>query len=184
METKPRSLFNNALIYGLLTAAASIAFSVVTYALDVPFKSPVMYLSFIILLAGIIYGTLQYRNNSLGGYISFGQAFLSGFFIVLISMVIATLYSYVFMTFIDPSFLEKIIEQTLEQTEAKMLEKGLSEDQMAPALEMTKKFMTPLWMTISGFLMNIIFGAIIAVVSAAFTKKENKSFESQFKDVQ
>lgn len=184
METKPRSLFNNALIYGLLTAAVSIAFSIITYALDVPFKSPVMYLSFIILIAGVVYGTLQYRNNTLNGYISFGNAFLSGFFIILVAIVISTIYSYVFMTFIDPSFLEKIIEQSMEQAEAKMLEKGLSEDQMEPALAMTRKMMSPVWMTIMGLISNLIFGSIIALIAAIFTKKEDKTFQGQFKDVQ
>lgn len=184
METKPRSLFNNALIYGLLTAALSIAFSIVTYALDVPFKSPIMYLSFIFLLAGIVYGTMQYRDKTLGGYISFGKAFQSAFLILVIAVVLTTIYSYIFMTIIDPSFVEKIAEQALEKAETDMISKGISEDQMGPALEMTKKFLTPGMMTIMGLLSNLVFGAILSLISAAFTKKENKSFESQFKDVE
>ena len=184
METKPRTLFNNALIYGLLTAVVSIAFSVLTYVLDVPFKSPVMYFSFIILIAGVVYGTLQYRNIYSGGYLSFGKAFLSGFFIVLTAIIITTIYTYVFMTIIDPSFLDKVVEQSLEQAETKMMEKGLSEDQMGPALEITKKMMSPAWLTIMGLISNLIFGSIIALIAAIFTKKEDKTFQSQFKDVQ
>lgn len=184
METKPRSLFNNAVIYGLLTAVISIVFSVLTYILDVPYKSPLMYFSFVILLAGIIYGTLQYKNTTLGGYISFGNAFLSGFLIVMTAAVVTTLYSYIFFTFIDPSFLEKIIEQAMEQSETKMLEKGLSADQMEPALAMTRKFMSPVMMSVFSFLGSALFGAILALIAAAFLKKENKSFDGQFKNVE
>ena len=184
METKPRSLFNNSLIYGLLTGAVSIVFSILTYILDVPFKSPVMYFSFVILLTGIIYGTFQYRNSYFGGYISFGKAFLSGFIIVLTATVLSSLYSYIFLTFIDPGYLEKIIQQTLEQTEAKMADKGVSADQMEPALAMTRKFMSPIIMMIFGILTSAFFGAILSLIAAAFLKKEDKSFDGQFKDVQ
>ena len=184
METKPRSLFNNSLIYGLLTGAVSIVFSILTYILDVPFKSPLMYFSLVILLAGIIYGTFQYRNGYLGGYISFGKAFLSGFIIVLAATVLSSLYSFVFLTFIDPGYLEKIIQQTLEQTEAKMADKGVSADQMEPALAMTRKFMSPIIMMIFGILTSAFFGAILSLIAAPFLKKEDKSFDGQFKDVQ
>ena len=184
METKPRSLFNNALIYGLFTAAISIVFSILTYILDVPFKSPLMYFSFIILLGGIIYGTLQYKNNYLGGYMSFGKAFLSGFLIVATASVITSVYSYVFFTFIDPAYLERIISQTLEQTQAKLVEKGMSDDQMEPALAMTRKFMTPMIMSIFAIIYSLLFGAILSLITAAILKKEDKSFEGQFKNVE
>lgn len=184
METKPRSLFNNSLIYGLLTAGISIVFSVLTYLLDVPMKSPVMYFSFVILLAGIIYGTMQFRDVSLAGHISFGKAFLSGFLIVLIASLVSSIYSYIFLTFIDPAYLERIIQQTMEQTEAKMLEKGLSEEQMESALAMTRKFMSPLIISVMAILTSALFGAILSLISAAFLKKEDKSFDGQFKDVQ
>ena len=184
METKPRSLFNNALIYGLLTAVVSIVFSILAYILDIPYKSPIMYFSFIILLAGIIYGTLQFRNVYSAGYISFGKAFLSGFIIVMVAAVATSIFTYVFLTFIDPAYLEKIISQAMAETESKMLEKGLSDEQMEPALAMTRKFMSPGIMSLFSILGNAIFGAILALISAAFLKKEDKSFDGQFKDLQ
>ena len=184
METKPRSLFNNALIYGFITAIASIVFSILTYILDVPSKSPVMYFSFVILLAGLIYGTLQYRNINLGGNISFGQAFLSGFMIVLAASVITSIYSYIFLTFIDHAYLERIIQQTMDQSETKMSEKGLSQEQIDSALAITRKFMNPVIMSIMAVLSSAFFGAILSLIAAAFLKKEDKSFDGQFKDVQ
>lgn len=184
METKPRTLINNSLIYGLLTAAISIVFSVVAYILDVPFKSPVMFFSLVILLAGLVYGTLQYKNVYLGGNISFGKAFLSAFIIVLTAAVVSAVYSYVFLSFIDPAYLERIIQQSMDQTEAKLVAKGLSEDQMAPALAMTRKFMSPLMISIMSIISTAVFGAILSLIAAAFLKKEDKSFDGQFKDVQ
>jgi len=183
METQPRSLFNNALIYGLLTAAFSIVFSILTYILDLPYKSPIMYFSFVILLAGIIYGTSQYRNNYLGGYISFGKAFLSGFIIVLVSAFATSLYTFIFFTYIDPAYLEKIITQAMDETETKMIAKGLTNDQIEPALAMTRKFMSPGMMSAFSILGSALFGAILSLIAAAFLKKEDKSFDGQFKDV-
>jgi len=184
METKPRTLFNNSLIFGLLTAAISIVFSVLTYILDIPTSSPVMYFSFIILLAGMIYGTLQYRNNYLGGYISFGKAFASGFLIVIISAVISSIYSYIFLVYFDPAYLDKIIEQALEKAETDMLAKGLTEEQMEPGLAITRKFMSPVILSIMAILSSALVGGILALISAAFIKKEDKSFEGQFKNME
>jgi hypothetical protein len=184
MEPKPRTLFGNALIYGLLTAAISIVFSVLTYILDVPFKSPVMYFSVVILLAGIIYGTFQYRNIYLAGYIDFGKAFVSGFLIVLVASLITSIYTYIFFTLIDPAFHEKIVQQSLEEAEAKMAEKGLSADQMESAFSVQRKFMSPLVMTIFSFLGSLVMGAILSLIAAVFIKKVDKSFDGQFKDVQ
>lgn len=184
METKSRSLFNNALIFGLLTAAVSVVFSVITYIIDLPYGSPVMYLSFVILLGGMLYGTLQYRNNYAGGYISFGNAFLSGFLIVLVAAFISAVYSYVFTSFIDPAFLEKIVEMTMEKTETDLISKGLSEEQIEPALAMTRKMMSSTAISIMAFLSSALVGAIVALIAAIFVKKEDTSFDGQFKNVE
>jgi|GEM_PF-73409 len=184
METKSRSLFNNSLIYGLLTAVISIVFSVLTYLFDVSYSSPIMYFSFAILLAGMIYGTLTYRNNYLGGYISFGKAFTSGFLIVLIAALVSSIYSYIFLVFIDPTYLDKIIEQAMANAETKMVEQGLSEEQMEPGLAMTRKFMSPVIMNVMAIISSALVGGILALIAAAFIKKEDKSFDGQFKDVQ
>jgi hypothetical protein len=182
METNPRSLFNNSLIYGLITGAISIVFSVITYIFDVSISSPIKYFSFLILLAGMIYGTLQYRNSIPGGFISFGKAFTSGFLIVLISAFIASVYTYIFLVFIDPAYLQKIVEQSMDETTAKMVAKGLSEEQMEPALAMTRKFLNPTFMSIIALVSSALVGAILSLIAAAFIKKEDNSFEGQFKN--
>lgn len=184
METKPRTLLNNALTFGLLTAFGSIAFSVITYVMEVPYKSPLMYLSFVILLAGMIYGTIQHRDKDMGGYISFGKAFLSAYLIVLVSAIFTALYSYIFFTFIDPAYLQKIIEQALEKAQTDMAAKGLAEDQMEPALNITRKMMSPVLLTVFSFLGSALFGAILALITGAIIKKEDKSFDGQFKNIE
>jgi predicted membrane protein len=102
----------------------------------------------------------------------------------MIAAFTTAIYSYVFLTFIDPSYLERIIAQALEETETKMLEQGLSEEQIEPGLAMTRKFMSPAMMSTFSVLGSALFGAILSLLAAAFLKKEDKSFNGQFKDVQ
>jgi predicted membrane protein len=125
---------------------------------------------------------IQYRDNLPGGFISFGKAFTSGFLIVLISAIIASLYTYIFLVFIDPAYLQKIIEQSMDDAQAKMVAKGLSEEQMEPALAMTRKFLNPTFMSIIALVSSAIVGAILSLIAAAFLKKEDKSFDGQFKN--
>lgn len=178
METKPRSLFMNSLVYGLITGGGLILFNLLLYIMDTPYKSPLGYLGIVIMIGGMIWGTFQHRNVNLNGYISYGQAFISCFLIAIIATALSSLYTYLFYTFFDPQALASIIDKAVEEAEMKMESQGLSGEQMDAALGMTKKFLSPAAMSLMGLVMNSIFGAIIALIAAAFIKKEENVFKS------
>jgi uncharacterized protein YybS (DUF2232 family) len=53
-----------------------------------------------------------------------------------------------------------------------MAEKGLSEEQIETALNMSKSFMSPGMMIVFSLLGSLIFGALTSVVGAAIFKNE------------
>jgi len=79
------SLVNHAFRYGLYTAAAFVLFSLLLYSVDVSRTGWVNYLSFVILIAGIIIATIAYRDKINGGFLSYGRCLSIG---VLISLVV------------------------------------------------------------------------------------------------
>lgn len=179
MEPQSRTLPQNALIFGLITGLLTIAFSVLAYVMDLPYKSPVMYLTFVILIAGMIYGNLTYRNKFAGGYLSFGKAFLSAFLILMVSAILTTLYSYIFMYYIDPGYFSKIVEQSMEEASDKMSAKGLSQEQIDASLSMMTKMMKPGNMILISLISNVVVGSILSLIAAFATKKEDKTFNAQ-----
>ena len=54
-----------------------------------------------------------------------------------------------------------------------MQEQGLSDEQIQTAIQMQSKFMTPVMMTVMGFVSSLIIYALISLIFAATMKKEN-----------
>ncbi len=183
MEKKP-TLFKNALMYGVFTAIVLIVIDVVFYLTGLPSTSKIRYISFLFIIGGMMLGTIKYRDKVMGGYISYGKAFLSCFLIALIAGLITAIYSYIFLSFIDPAYLQTTIEQGMEQSRAKLEAKGMSEEQIQSSMDMASGFMKPGMMSLMAFFGTAIWGAILALIVSIFIKKENKSFDAQVNDVQ
>jgi cobalamin biosynthesis protein CobD/CbiB len=176
MEDKQRSSMQNSLFYGLITGAVLVVFSLILYLTGQYMNKTLGYLSFVLLIVGMVYGTLEYRKNSTNGFLSYGKAFKSCFLIGLIAGVITAIYTFVFAQFIYPGYINEIIEQTRES----MLTSGreMTEEQIETALEYTRKFTTPVMMTVMILFMYPAFSAILALITAIFLKKEDPSLNT------
>ena len=174
MENKP-NVWKNALNWGLIVGIVLIIYSILMYFLDFSLEKWVSWVSYILLIGGIVYSTIQYRDTVLGGSITYAQALGFGVIISLYAAVLSGIYSYVFLTFIDPDFIEKIAEMTQQQ----MLDQGLSEDQVEQAMEMQKGFMKPWVMVLISIPALTFMGFVFSLITSIFLKKEgvNDTFD-------
>jgi hypothetical protein len=173
MEQKNTSVFYNSLIWGIIIGLVSVIYSVVLYILDLSLNRTLGLLSLLILLAGLVIAILNYRDSVRGGFISFGTAFSFGILVAVFAGVISSIYTYVQMTVIDPGMQDKIIEMASE----KYLEKGVPEDQLDTVMEFSKKFMSPVFMTISGIFQSAVLGVVLSLIIAAIFKRNNPEEE-------
>jgi len=125
-------------------------------------------LSYLLVLGGMAYGTITYRNKALDGFISYGHALKSCVLIVLVIAIVTALFIYIYVS-IDNSFIEK----ALDKAEEEMATKDMPEEQMEMGLEYARKFMQPHWMAIMSFIAYMFFGFILALIVAAVVKKDN-----------
>lgn len=174
--SKSCTLMNNSLKYGLFTGLAVILLSLLLYVMDLNGASWAQYISLLVLLAGVIMGTLAFRDKCNGGYISYGRSLGSGVIISLVVGVIMSIYTYLFFSFFDPGELLKLAQVA----EEKMLEKGLTDDQVDQAMSMTKMLMTPAFIAISGLFSMLLWGTIFSLLASIFIKKNDDSFEQAF----
>lgn len=170
------SLFKNALTYGLYTAAAYVLLSLLYYALDIYRITWLNYLTYIILIAGIVLATINFRDKINGGFISYGKAFLTGLYISLITGIVFALYSWVFYTYIHPDGIRELIELT----EQAMVDRGMSDDMIDAQIEMSAKFMKMPLLNVVAFVGMLFWGIIISLITSAFLKKNDDSFNTTF----
>jgi hypothetical protein len=172
------SLVNHAFRYGLYTAAAFVLFSLLLYSVDVSRTGWVNYLSFVILIAGIIIATIAYRDKINGGFLSYGRCLSIGVLISLVVGIVMAIYSYVFFSYFDPGALDKL----LEASEQEMINRGMSDEEIDLAMPFTEKMMSPVFLSISSLLSMVLYGTVFSLITSIFIRKEDNSFEGTFRE--
>ena len=128
------------------------------FLLDLYLNKAVNWIGYIFLIAGMVYGTLEFRKKYSNGFLTYGKAFTSCFWIGLFAGIIASIYLFVFIQFIHPGFINEMLDQARESMVTSRPE--MTEEQVEQALSMSAKFMTPVMMVIWGIIGSNSFGNI------------------------
>ena len=169
METQ-RSAFSTALKYAIITALAMFIFSIIMYITGMYLNNGMNWITYIIMLAGLVFAVKDRRDKDLGGFISFGEGFKTGFVFCLLTGAMGAVFGLIMMNFIAPDMVDEI----LNKAEADMINKGVPDSQIEVAMEWTRKFMTPVWMVVWTLVMSALVGAILSLIVAAIFKKDNQ----------
>ena len=170
METKKASVRKIALNYGLYMALATIVLSVIVYvmgqALEQPWWQSV--LNFAILVLFIVFGFKAFKREG-DGFMSLGDALKTGLAIVLVSALVVSVYNYIFMNFIEPDF----VDQMLDKARENMLEQNpnMTDEQLETAMGFTSKFMSPGIMFAFGLIASLFFGFIVSLITGLIMKQ-------------
>jgi hypothetical protein len=176
MEEKPRSVLSNGLFYGLITGAAMIVFSLIMFLLDLYLNRTINWIGYVFLIAGMVWGTHEYRKKYANGFLTYGKAFGSCFWIGLFAGVLSSVYLFVFIQFIHPGFINELLDQTRATIASSSPE--MTEEQIEQAVSISAKFMSPVMMTVWGLVTYTAISAIIGLILAIFLKKEDPSLKT------
>ncbi len=166
--------FPTALRYGLYGAAAFIVYTLIANltGLSIPTSIAISLLNGFIAIgvtvAFVILTIRHHRDKELGGYITFGRAFLVAFIALIIASIISNLFNLLYMTFIDPNYLENVLSATEEMMASMGAPQEVVDEQMASMREK----MTPSGMMTQGLLYGAVGSAIISLIAAAIMKKK------------
>jgi len=177
-KIKHFTVVGNAINFGLILGVSMIIAELLLYILNVSTDKVARYSNMLLIVTGIIIGILNFKKNR-NGNISYGQSLGTGVLIGLFASILVSVYTFIFYKFIDPGMIEVLLRKAEEQ----MLEKNptLTDDQIELAMSYTRKFMTPIWMSISSIFGLTFISFIASLLISIFTKKTDKSFESNFK---
>lgn len=173
MEKQTPSRTKSALNFGAVLGFALMILALLTYVFELYENQWFGSLTWIVLIIGIITGVKKYRDENMGGYITFGQALGYGVLLAFFASIIVAFINFIYLGYVDDGF----ITYTLENAETEMYNAGTPDDQIESALSITRKIMSPGVLSVIGIFTTTFLGFIISLIAAAFLKKEADPFE-------
>ena len=176
MENQIYPAWKHAITYGIYLGIALIILSLLFYVFDLYTENWTSYITYAVLLGGVVISAIFYRDKHLGGFITFKQSFIVGFYTAIFAGIIAAIYTAVFMSFAG----EEVKAVIMQKAEESMIESNpeMTDEQIDMAMKWTGKMMNPVWLTTISLLSNLFFGAIFSLLGSIFIKKENNMIES------
>ncbi len=153
---------------GLILGLVGIMYSLVMYFMDLTLNPTQGYIFIVVQIALLFFLLKSFRDNSMHGQITYGQAVGAGVVIILYYSLISAVFSYVLFTIIDPG----LVAKQMAVTEQGMVDKGLTQEQIDAGLAFSAKLMKPAIMSIWGFVISMIWGTIISLLISIFIRKE------------
>jgi hypothetical protein len=172
MEPK-KSAFSTALKYAIITALASLIFTILIYMIKIHVYWWAGVLGLLIPIAGLIFLVKERRDKDLNGYITFGQAFSIGFLFFVLIGAIGMLTGFLMNEVIAPDMSEDI----LRNMEDKLLNRGMSEEQVEMTMRFQRKLQSSPLREILTLIGSAIIGALFSLIVAAIFKKEDRQLQ-------
>ena len=169
MEEEKTTVGKVALKHGLILGLISIIYFIVINFLGEAGKGGVWSYLGIIFSIGVIYlGHKAFKDEG-DGFMSYKQGLGIGTLISLYAAILSSIFTFIYVSFVDDLMLQNIREQNIAEMEAR----GLSPAQIDQAMQFSSIFMSPGFILIMGVIMGTLLGFILSLVIGAITKNPN-----------
>jgi len=153
--------------YGLIFGIISIFYFVIFAMADLNMSEGFgRWGTTVIAIVVVFLGHKFYKENG-DGFMSYGQGIGIGFWTGLTASVVSSIFTYIYIKFIDDGFITKIREKAIEDMEAQ----GQSEEQIDMAMKFVEMFTNPEAMLFFGLFIGVLTVVIIALIITIFTQK-------------
>lgn len=173
MTERTPSIWPIALKYGALTGVLFILYTLFTY-ISGNFGNFVinLLLSLAIATVGIVLAMREYKQQNFG-YMTYGKGLGIGIVVMVIASIISGIFSYIYIAFIDPSIVDKMIEASIAQ----MAGFGLDEEMLDEQRDQMAEGFTPLKQLINAVVGGLFSGLILSLIISAIMKHNRPEFE-------
>ena len=169
-EFEPLTVKQVSLKWGLYLGMAMIIYGILLQLLDQVGKTGLDMVNYVFMAALMYFAHKSFKDEG-NGYMSYGQGLGIGTLMSVVGSFLSVTFSYIYVKFIDPSFMDIIKDLQIE----KMQEQGLSDAQIDQAMEMSAAFMKPEIMFPMAFVFSVFFAFILALIISAITKNPDPS---------
>lgn len=154
--------------YGLIGAVIGIIYFIILRMLDVDMQGPASYLGWVFTAVLIFLAQKYYKDNGTG-YMNYSQGIGIAFWYGLVSAAISSVFTYIYIKFVDTAFIDMIKEKQYEE----MQKRGMSDEQIDQAMKFAGMFATPEAIFVMGLIMTIISAVIIGLLVTLITQKKS-----------
>ena len=162
--------------YGAYLGLGLVLISFTVYILGLEEQKSIIpsLLNNFLIIGAIAYSVIMYRDNLNNGFVSYSQSLKIGTSVVFFASVILAFYTYIFVTFINPEYLENIIK--IAEQEILNSDPEISDEDLDLALSMTQKMLQPQWMSTLSVLGGTFMGFFYSLIISFFVKKDDPNF--------
>ena len=159
--------------YGAYLGLGLIVISFIVYILGLEEQKSIVpsLLNNFLMIGAIIYSVTVYRDSLNNGFISYSQSLKIGTSVVFFASVILAFYTFLFVTFINPEYLENIIK--VAEQEILNSNPEISDEELDMTLSMTQKMLQPQWMITLSVLGGTFMGFFYSLIISFFVKKQD-----------
>ena len=162
--------------YGAYLGLGLVLISFTVYMLGLEEQKSIIpsLLNNFLIIGAIAYSVTMYRDSFNNGFVSYSQSLKIGTSVVFFASVILAFYTYIFVTFINPEYLENIIK--IAEQEILNSDPEISDEDLDLALSMTQKMLQPQWMSTLSVLGGTFMGFFYSLIISFFVKKDDPNF--------
>lgn len=161
-----------AIRYGLLTGFVSVIFSFILFVTEQSQNTVLSSLSYVIMIGGIILAHKHFKKEN-DGYMTYGQGLGIGTLLSTILGLLSGIFMYIYIKFIDSSFLERMRDMQIAELE----KRNMSDEQIEQAMAITDKMMGAEMMVVWAVVASVLMGFLFSLVIAAITKRTRPEYE-------
>lgn len=153
--------------YGLIFGIISIFYFLIFVMADLDMSKGFGRWGTTVIALVIVFLAHKFFKESGDGFMSYGQGIGIGFWTGLTSAVVSSVFTYVYVKFIDDGFVGKIREKAIEDMQAQ----GQSEEQIEMAMKFVEMFTGAEALLFFGLFIGILTLVIVALIITIFTQK-------------
>ena len=161
-----------AIKFGLISGAIGVLFNLVMYITGInrtPSGQTIQWLSIIIPITCMYMAIKTYRDEIGNGWITFGKAFNQAFRVGVVGGLIGSVYHFLYLKFIDPTYVDYLMQLQLE----KLTERGMDDATIEQAMKQTAPFMSPPVQLGFAIVISFFIAAALGLIMAGIMKKPN-----------
>jgi hypothetical protein len=167
----------NDLKFGLIGGGISIAWTLLMWVLglhqgDLSLSINLSYIALVFPIVIVVFAIRETRNKELEGFISYGKAFGVGTIAGIVSTVVSTLFSYIYMTILNPGYQEAVKIMQIDKATISMQAKNMTDDQINQALQQMNNSPLVIIQYVGAIVGGILLYMLISLVVAAILQKK------------
>lgn len=137
------------------------------------------FINYLILLVGLYYSTISYRNKYTLGFMSYGEALKFGVTVSFLASIVIGFTNYILYRFVDTS----LMDQLFVYQEKVLLDSGRSADEVEEVMKLVRVGTTPGLIFLTTIFRITLFGTLISLINSIFLKRNQNPFDKAMSEI-